>query len=67
MKFPKKLKFKKYFKTKLSNKSLFTLTKSRVLKGKIGLQVLEQGKLKNSEIESCRISIRRMSKRRKRI
>ncbi len=65
MKFPQRLKYRKFFKVKLKIVSLVTL-KSAKLVGKSGLQSLEQGKMSPSEIEACRVSIRRNLGRRNR-
>lgn len=66
MKTPTNLKYRKFFRTKLNNKSLISLRKSKVL-CKVGLQGYEQSKLTPSQIETTRVAIRRLSKRRRRV
>lgn len=57
--FPKRLKFKKYHKTKLKNITKFTLKKLKVI-GKVGLQSLAQIKIRPEQIEAGRVAIKRM-------
>lgn len=63
---PINLKYRKYFRTKLSNKSLITLKKADFI-FKVGLQCFDQFKLTPSQIETTRVAIRRLSRRKKRI
>lgn len=58
MNFPKKLKYRKYFKQGVYEKSKFKIKNGKIL-GHAGLQAFEYGNLRMSEIEACRISIRR--------
>lgn len=62
--FPKRLKFKKYHKTKLKNITKFTLKKLKVI-GKVGLQSLAQIKIRPEQIEAGRVAIKRMMWKRK--
>lgn len=58
MKYPQNLKYRKYFKQGVSTKSQYHLDKSKLV-GYAGLQAIDFGMFKPSEIESCRVSIRR--------
>jgi ribosomal protein L16/L10AE len=66
MKTPQRLKYRKYFKYKIDKRKKVLLTKDKLEDGVGFLQIVNQGKLFASNIESCRVSIRRMSKRKKR-
>lgn len=62
--FPKRLKFRKYHKTRLRNITNFCLGKLSVI-GKVGLRSLEQIKLRPEQIEAGRVAIKRMMWKRK--
>lgn len=65
-KIPKRLKFKKYHKTKLTNKTLFSFKKSKIM-GQVGLKSFDQQKFKFEQIEAGRVAIKRMIKKKKKI
>lgn len=64
---PKKLKYRKYFKTKIRKKNKINIKKERLDLGFAFLQVFNQGKLFHPEIESSRVSVSRMSRKRGRV
>lgn len=63
---PINLKYKKFFRTKLNSKSLIHLKKAKVM-FKVGLQGFEQIKLTPGQIETTRVALRRLSKRKRRV
>jgi len=64
---PKKLKYRKYFKTRIRKKDKIKIKKDRLDLGFAFLQVSNQGKLFRPEIEASRVSVSRMSRKRSRI
>lgn len=65
-KIPKRLKFKKYHKTQLTNKTLFSFKKCKVV-GQVGLKSFDQHKFKYQQIEAGRVAIKRMIKKKKKV
>lgn len=65
-KFPKRLKFKKYHKLKLDNKSLFKINKSKLI-GQVGLKSFSQKEFTPEQIEAGRVAIKRMIRKKKKL